>query len=56
MARRTHEDYCDAIACHLLKQQPPNVGWMAPSPEFYKINVDGATVGERNLSCAGVVI
>ena len=56
MARRTHEDYCDAIASHFLKQQPPDVGWMAPPPEFYKINVDGATAGERNLSCAGVVI
>ena len=31
------------------------VGW-PPPPEFYKINVDGATGGERNLSCAGVVI
>ena len=56
MARRTHEDYCDAIASHFLKQPPPDVGWMAPPPEFYKINVDGATASERNLSCAGVVI
>ena len=56
IARRTHEDYCDAIACYFLKQQPLDVGWVAPPPEFYKINVDGATAGERNMSCAGVVI
>ena len=56
MARRTREDYCDVITCQLLRQQPPDVGWMAPPPEFYEINVDGATAGERNLSCAGVVI
>ena len=56
MARRTHEDYCNAIACYFLKQQPPDVGWVAPPLEFYKINVDGATTGERNMSCAGVVI
>ena len=29
---------------------------MAPLPEFYKINVDGAIAGEGNLSCVGVVI
>ena len=56
MARRTREDYCNAIVCQLLRQQPPDVGWMAPSPEFYKINVDGATAGGGNLSYAGVVI
>ena len=56
MARRTREDYCDAIVCQLLRQQPPDVGWMAPPPEFYKINVDGATAGGGNLSYAGVVI
>ena len=56
ITRCTREDYSDAVACCILKQQPPDVGWVAPSPEFYKINVDGATTGERSMSCAGVVI
>ena len=42
--------------CCILKQQPPDVGWMAPPPEYYKINIDGAIVGERSMSYAGVVI
>ena len=29
---------------------------MAPPPKFYEVNVDGATTGERDMSCAGVVI
>ena len=56
ITRCTREDYSDAVACCILKQQPPDVGWVAPSPEFYKINVGGATTGERSMSCAGVVI
>ena len=56
IARRTHEDYRDAVACCILKQQPPDVGWVAPPLDYYKINVDGAIAGERSMSCAGVVI
>lgn len=38
-----------------LKKQPPEVGWAAPPPKVYKINVDGAkSVG--GLSGVGVVI
>ena len=56
IARHTCEDYRDAVTCCILKQQPPDVGWVAPPPEYYKINVDGATAGERGMSCVGVVI
>ena len=32
------------------------MGWVAPPPDTYKINVDGATAGDRGMSSAGVVI
>ena len=56
IARCTREDYRDAVACCILKQQPLDVGWVAPPLDYYKINVDGAIAGERSMSCAGVVI
>ena len=55
-ARPAQEDYKGAVAYSHLKQQPPNVGWAAPPPDTYKINVDGATAGARGMSSVGVVI
>ena len=55
-ARCAQEDYKGAVAYSHLRQQPPDVGWAAPLSDTYKINVDGATVGARGMSSAGVVI
>ena len=53
---RTQEDYKNAILYNHVKQQAPDVGWVAPPPKIYKINVDGATVGAGGRSSMGVVI
>ena len=55
-ARCAQEDYKGVVAYSILKQQPLDVGWVAPPPDTYKINVDGATAGDRGMSSAGVVI
>nr|POE46443.1 hypothetical protein CFP56_41690 [Quercus suber] len=52
-AQRTQNDYKGAMIVNQLRQQPPEVGWTAPPPGFYKINVDGATDGSRSLSSVG---
>ena len=44
-ALRTQEDYKNAIVYNHVKQQSLDVGWAAPPPKIYKINVDGATIG-----------
>ena len=53
---RTQEDYKNAIAYNHVKQQPPDVGWVAPLLEIYKINVDGATARAWGRSNVGMVI
>ncbi|KAK9990557.1 hypothetical protein SO802_025542 [Lithocarpus litseifolius] len=50
------EDYKNAIVYNHVKQQSPDVGWAAPPPKTYKINVDGATAGALGKSSVGVVI
>ena len=50
------EDYKNAILYSHLKQQDPNVGWAAPPPGFYKINVDGAISGFGGRSTVRVVV
>ena len=37
----TQDDYKNALVYNYVKRQPPDVGWAAPPPEIYKINVDG---------------
>ena len=57
LARRTQEDYKNAVLyCRAQQQQAPDVGWAAPPPDVYKINVDGATAGIGCRSSVGVVI
>ncbi|XP_023927229.1 uncharacterized protein LOC112038638 [Quercus suber] len=57
MAVRTREDYKNAVLyCQAQQQQASDVGWAAPPPDVYKINVDGATAGIRGRSSIGVVI
>ena len=53
--QRIHGDYKGAMTVCQLRKQPPEVGWAAPPPKVYKINVDGAT-SEGGLSGVGVVI
>ena len=55
-AQRLWCDYKGAITANLLRQQPPGVGWEAPPPNMFKINVDGATTDEGRRSSVGVVI
>jgi len=55
-AQRAQEDFKGVVAYSHLKQQPPNVGWVAPPLDTYKINVDGATARARGMSSTGVVI
>ena len=50
------EDYIGAMTSCSLKQQAPNVGWVAPPPGVCKINVDGATSKSGLLSSVGVII
>ena len=56
LAVHTQEDYKNAILYNHVKQQAPDVGWAAPPPGIYKINVDGATAGFGGRSTMGVVI
>ena len=57
LARHTQEDYKNAVLfCRAQQQQAPDVGWAAPPPDVYKINVDGATAGIGCRSSVGVVI
>ena len=49
-------DFKGAISATLLSQQSPEVGWAAPPPNTYKINVDGATSENGKPSSIGVVI
>ena len=44
------------MVVHQIRQQPTDVGWTAPPPGFYKINVDGAIDENRRLSSVGVII
>ena len=55
-AQRLRCDYKDAITANLLRQQPPSVGWVAPPPNMFKINVDGAIADDDRRSSVGVVI
>ena len=58
-AQRLLCDYKGAITASFISQQPPDVGWVAPPPGMYKINVDGqdgATSEDERLSSVGVVI
>uniref|UniRef100_A0A7N2KR13 RNase H type-1 domain-containing protein n=1 Tax=Quercus lobata TaxID=97700 RepID=A0A7N2KR13_QUELO len=54
--QRLQCDYKGAIAANLLRQQPPGVGWAAPPPNTFKINVDGAAADDDRRSSVGVVI
>lgn len=56
IARRAQEDYKGAVAYSHLKQQPPDIGWVLPPPDTYKINVDGATARVRGMSSTGAII
>ena len=57
LAERTQEDYKNAAQyCQIQQQQDSDVGWAAPPPDVYKINVDGATAGNGCRSSVGVVI
>ena len=49
-------DYKGAIIANLLMQQPLGVGWVAPRPNMFKINVDGATADDVKRSSVGFVI
>uniref|UniRef100_A0A7N2L0T1 Ribosomal protein S28e n=1 Tax=Quercus lobata TaxID=97700 RepID=A0A7N2L0T1_QUELO len=49
-------DYKEAVTINLLRQHPPEVGWAAPPPGVYKINVGGATFEDGRPSGVGVVI
>ncbi|KAK9999142.1 hypothetical protein SO802_018745 [Lithocarpus litseifolius] len=55
-AQRLRCDYKGAITANFLRQQPPVVGWAAPPPDTFKINVDGATTVDGKRSSVGVVI
>ena len=56
LALCTQEDYKNAIVHSHVKQQAPDIGWAAPPPETYKINVDGAMARAGGRSSVGVVI
>nr|POF21037.1 hypothetical protein CFP56_53762 [Quercus suber] len=57
MATRTREDYKNAVLyCRAQQHAASDVGWAAPPPDVYKINVDGATAGIGGKSSIGVVI
>ena len=57
LAVRTQADYENgAQYCMVQQQQDSDVGWAAPPPDVYKINVDGATAGNGCRSSVGVVI
>ena len=45
LAMRTQEDYKNAVLYNHVKQLAPDVGWAAPPPDVYKINVDGVRRG-----------
>ena len=55
-AQRLMSDFKGAIPATLLSQQSTEVGWAAPPPNTYKINVDGATSKNGKPSSVGVVI
>ena len=44
------------MVVHQIRQQPTNVGWSAPPPGYYKINVDDAIDESRRMSSTGVII
>ena len=54
--QRLRCDYKGVIAANLLRQQVPGVGWAAPPPDTFKINVDGVTADDGRRSSVGVVI
>ena len=56
LAKRTREDYKNAALYNYVQQLAPDVGWAAPPPDVYKINVDGATAGCGGRSTVGVII
>ena len=56
LAKRTREDYKNAVLHNYVQQLTPDVGWAAPPPDVYKINVDGATAGCGGRSTVGVII
>ena len=50
-------DFKNAALCCMVQQQlGADVGWVAPPPDVYKINVDGATASNGGCSSVGVVI
>ena len=50
-------DFKNATLCCKVHQQiGDDVGWAAPPPDVYKINVDGATASNGGCSSVGVVI
>ena len=56
LAKRTREDYKIAALYNYVQQLAPDVGWAAPPPDVYKINVDGATTRCGGRSTVGVII
>lgn len=55
-ARRLILDFKEASSLCCQNQQPVFLGWKAPPPGVFKINVDGATSADGRLSSIGVVI
>ena len=54
--KRLISEHKEAIASLNGKHAPEGSRWMAPSPDFHKINVDGASLDDGRWSSIGVVI